>query len=89
MTLPNSIDIKVRKEDSLNEVSADTLTLFTNAKHMTTIDAIFGDDEVRVEWPGRDDPLAPDSTVCCSPDRYLRSPPLRFDVVNFPTFEST
>jgi len=53
--LPNFFLAEVKLEDMLHGV---TLPIGTKTRYMSPIEAIRGDQEVRIDWPDRDDPLS-------------------------------
>jgi hypothetical protein len=55
MVLPNFVMMEMKRKDMLH---GDTLELGTTTKYMSDMDAIRGDNNARIDWPERDDPLS-------------------------------
>eukprot|EP00746_Dinoflagellata_sp_MGD_P161819 gnl/MRDRNA2_/MRDRNA2_89101_c0_seq1.p1 gnl/MRDRNA2_/MRDRNA2_89101_c0~~gnl/MRDRNA2_/MRDRNA2_89101_c0_seq1.p1 ORF type:complete len:1303 (+),score=170.88 gnl/MRDRNA2_/MRDRNA2_89101_c0_seq1:188-3910(+) len=53
--LPNFFAVEMKKEDLMH---GETLAFGTATPYMAELDAIVGDDEVRIDWPDRSDPLS-------------------------------
>ncbi|CAE8731911.1 unnamed protein product [Polarella glacialis] len=58
MTLPNSMQMMLKREDTLHTGSSGSLEFGSSIDHPSSLEALSGDMEVRIDWPDRDDPFS-------------------------------
>jgi len=55
--LPNVFEFSVMWDDRNNEGALDNLAILSNIEYLSDLNSVYGDDEARIDWPDREDPL--------------------------------
>eukprot|EP00928_Gymnodinium_smaydae_P052825 TRINITY_DN3697_c0_g1_i4.p1 TRINITY_DN3697_c0_g1~~TRINITY_DN3697_c0_g1_i4.p1 ORF type:complete len:2404 (-),score=413.62 TRINITY_DN3697_c0_g1_i4:118-7329(-) len=58
MALPNFVDIQIKEEDVLHRGARGSLDFGSHVAHVSELEALRGDTDVRGDWPDRDDPFS-------------------------------